>query len=80
MHQINISHAVNGIIVNVGCKTFVFTDISKGFKEMERYYRNPRKVEAEYRKNFPQLQKDEVLCCNELEVPPTQDNDVLVGN
>ena len=47
-HNIAISKVENGVIVNVGCKTFVSEDIEGAMKEVARYLISPDAVEKEY--------------------------------
>jgi hypothetical protein len=47
-HNIAISKVENGVIVNVGCKTFVSEDIEGAMKEVARYLMSPDAVEREY--------------------------------
>jgi hypothetical protein len=41
-YEINIRQVNNGIIVNIGCQTFVFEDVETFSKMMVEYYKNPK--------------------------------------
>lgn len=47
-YELRVSKALNGYMVYVGCKTVVFESLEKMLKEMERYYKDPQKVQKEY--------------------------------
>ena len=64
MHEIKIGYALNGYIVTVGCKTVVFESRKRMLKELNRYLKNPNKVEAEY--------------MSEVEAPPLEEHQRLV--
>ena len=42
----------NGYLITVGCRAFVTTDIFKALKEIEKYIKDPEKIEAEYTKKY----------------------------
>jgi hypothetical protein len=49
-YEINIRQVNNGIIVNIGCQTFVFEDIEKFSKMMIEFYKNPtNSIESFYK-------------------------------
>ena len=48
MQEIKIKPASNGFIVEVGCKVFVVDSTKKLLKELERYIKDPNKVEKLY--------------------------------
>jgi hypothetical protein len=50
--DIHINKVVNGIVVLVGCKHFVFTDIETMLDELRKYLCNPRKTEKEYMERY----------------------------
>lgn len=45
---IQIEPLLHGFIVRVGCQTVAFEKIENMVKELERYFKNPESVEAEY--------------------------------
>jgi len=45
-HNIAIARYINGIQINVGCKSFVFNDIHEGMAEVANYLINPEKAIA----------------------------------
>ena len=45
-HNIAIARYINGIQINVGCKSFVFNDIHEGMAEVADYLINPEKAIA----------------------------------
>lgn len=49
--EINIRPVLNGFVCQIGCQTVVFDDTKHMAKEIERYYKNPEKVEQEYLEN-----------------------------
>lgn len=49
--EINIRPALNGYVCRVGCQEIVFPSRSQMLGEIDRYFANPGKVEAEYLKN-----------------------------
>jgi hypothetical protein len=53
MHDIRIQSARNGVIVQVGCQTFVSNDIDKTCREVARYLKEPEEVEKEYAEKYP---------------------------
>lgn len=56
MYNITLCKAVNGVIVHVGCKTFVSVDLGMVLGEVARYFESdkPRTIEKEYfDKYFP---------------------------
>ena len=48
MNPVNIQKAVNGYIVNVGCKTFVFTEVDGMIADLSGYLEDPQKMVQEY--------------------------------
>ena len=50
-HEINIKPVLNGFVCRVGCQTVVVKSIPELGAEIMRYYREPQKVEDEYRKD-----------------------------
>ena len=46
--QIVINQALNGYVVNVGCKVVVFETREKMLSELDRYFKNPAEIEKEY--------------------------------
>jgi hypothetical protein len=49
-YEINIHQVNNGIIVYIGCQTFVFEDVEKFSKMMVEYYKNPKNsIDSFYR-------------------------------
>lgn len=50
-YSINISHAKNGYIVNVGCQTFVFINITDMMISIEKYLKNKSKYLKQYSNN-----------------------------
>ena len=55
MYEIRIEPAVNGVIVKVGCKTFVFNDKEQMCVELLAYLRDPIGREKRWRENYPEL-------------------------
>jgi hypothetical protein len=49
---VTINTVENGLVIQVGCRTFVFESISQAMSEIGRYLTNPVEVEAEYGKRF----------------------------
>jgi len=49
---VTINAVGNGVIVAVGCQTFVFEDVTKALLELSRYYASPEQVEKEYTEKF----------------------------
>jgi len=47
--EIHIRPVLNGFVVNVGCQTVVFSTIEMMTTELARYYKDPEKVERDYR-------------------------------
>jgi hypothetical protein len=73
-YNVQISRLINGIKIEVGCKTFVFNDINEGLMEVVAYFKNPYQAIAHWKAvspdDFKEFDKDgkplkEVL----LEVP-----------
>ncbi len=54
MYDITLCKAVNGVIVHVGCKTFVSTDLGMVLGEITRYFEAdyPQVIEKEYREKY----------------------------
>ena len=48
MRRVEITRALNGFIVVVGCQTLVFNNESEMIRELKRYIDNPMEVEKEY--------------------------------
>ena len=53
MYKIEISKAVNGIIMVIGCRTYVNNDIDYGCRELARFLKDPERVEKEYAGKYP---------------------------
>lgn len=45
---VSIQRALNGFIVNVGCKTVVFENQTKMIAELDRYLKDEQAVSKEY--------------------------------
>ena len=52
-HNIAIARYINGIQINVGCKSFVFNDIHEGMSEVAAYLMNPEKAIAHWKGLHP---------------------------
>ncbi len=50
--DVNIRKVVNGCIVTVGCKTFVFNDTDKAVKEIGAYLENPVATIKRYKEEY----------------------------
>lgn len=50
IHNITIKPALNGYIVDVGCKTLVFESQDKLVRELDAYLKNPMEVAEHYLK------------------------------
>jgi|11_taG_2_1085331.scaffolds.fasta_scaffold02189_8 hypothetical protein len=50
MKDIKIEGVLNGWIVSVGCQKIVFTSRTQMFKEMGKYFDNPKDMERKYLK------------------------------
>jgi hypothetical protein len=48
IRHISITPANNGVIVEAGCVTAVFTDIETACAEIVRYYQNPEELSDHY--------------------------------
>lgn len=48
MYRVEIEAVTNGYIVTVGCRRVVFNTRSKMLTEIDRYLKDPKKVENEY--------------------------------
>jgi hypothetical protein len=48
--DLRISKVANGYMVNVGCKTFVFTSLSELLGDIENFYSNPEEIIKKYSK------------------------------
>lgn len=48
MRDVTIKRVLNGYVVNVGCKTLVFTNIEHVCGELRRYSEKPKEIEIEY--------------------------------
>jgi len=59
MYDINISKVVNGVIVKVGCRTFVFNSIDLAMDEIKGYILDPKVVEEEYKEVYPEAFLDQ---------------------
>lgn len=57
IHNITITPVLNGFICNVGCQTVVFESLDKMTSEISRYYKDPIKVEKEYRQQAVNKEK-----------------------
>ena len=53
MNDITIKKVANGLIITVGCRTFVSTDIPKVMREIEKYLNDPGSTTEEYMKKYP---------------------------
>jgi hypothetical protein len=51
MRDFKIKPVLNGFIVEIGCQTVVFTNMSTLVSELLRYQANPHMVEREYQRN-----------------------------
>lgn len=47
-HNLNVQKAVNGFVVSVGCKTFVFASLDDLLEAMRLHYENPGKAYKKY--------------------------------
>lgn len=52
VRKVVIEKVLNGYVVEVGCKTLVFTDFVVMVQELGRYYANPELVEREYLERY----------------------------
>jgi hypothetical protein len=53
MYKIEVMKAVNGIILIIGCRTYVNEDINKGCQDLARFLKDPEGVEKEYEVRYP---------------------------
>jgi hypothetical protein len=53
MYKIEVIKAVNGIILIIGCRTYVNEDIDKGCQDLARFLKDPDVVEKEYAAHYP---------------------------
>ena len=70
MHRIIIEKAVNGIIVKIGCATFVAEDVVKGMDWLATYLRDPEPTEKWWRGKYPELGLNN---CPRPSEPPTME-------
>lgn len=47
-HSVQITHAENGFIVNIGCKTFISKDWLELSSKLQDYWKDPRKAEKSF--------------------------------
>jgi len=47
-HSVTIQKVVNGFIVTVGCKVFVFESFDSMLMAVKEYFENPEKAEKKY--------------------------------
>lgn len=52
VYDVNIKKVVNGCIVTVGCKTFVFNDADKACLEIGEYLKDPVATIKRYREVY----------------------------
>lgn len=60
VYNVRIIQAVNGAIVEVGCKTFVFNDFDLLLKELHDYLYDPKATTRKWAKTFPAILSDAV--------------------
>ena len=46
--EVNIRVLTVGCIINVGCKSFAFSTIEEGLKELQDYYKDPSAARAKW--------------------------------
>ena len=56
MYKLVIEKCVNGYIVSVGCKTFVFSDLSVMLLELRDYLLNPNEYIKLLSKKYPDFE------------------------
>lgn len=53
INTITIQNAVNGYVVNVGCKMFVISSKDELLDALDKYLTNPEETEKRYREEYP---------------------------
>ena len=68
MYKITIDYALNGLVCTIGCQTVVFESIDGFLQELNKYLRDPRKTEVEWRKNqmFNTLSQEVAVAAPEM--------------
>lgn len=71
-HNITIHHAVNGLIVKVGCQTLVFNSTHDFIKELSNYLRDPKETTESWEEAYPALKEANR---RPLAIAPPRDHD-----
>lgn len=73
-YNVTIIRLLNGIHVDVGCKSFVFNDIDEGMREIGGYLKDPHRAVARWKLMLPKDFANHNYDGSEMETPIRTDS------